>query len=264
MDVTDTYIEQVRPDPTSPSGLSTVYQGALEHIVPIPETFRLNAACPGRDRHGRPGAARRRACRQQTLIVPRRNNGPIVVARRDRRHRAVGAVRRLLGDPRARHVPPLRPGERPRRLPRGADLLRRRLAELGLRRRARQHRLLHQRRDAAARRPRRPARCDGLPPCFLRDGTGGNEWVAAERSAAGPGAALRDPAAGGDAAHGQPAQRASSSTPTTIRPARRSTTTRSTRRARRAASTTSTSATTASAAGGSPTWSATRSATGAG
>ena len=108
MDVTDTYIEQVRPDPTSPSGLSTVYEGALEHIVPIPETFRLNARVPGATDTvvpAPPGSGRAR----QTLIVPRRNNGPIVSLRRGRRHRAVRAVRRLLGDPRARHVPALRP-----------------------------------------------------------------------------------------------------------------------------------------------------------
>jgi penicillin G amidase len=40
MDVTDTYAEQVRPDPSSPSGLATVYQGRLEPVIPIPETFR--------------------------------------------------------------------------------------------------------------------------------------------------------------------------------------------------------------------------------
>ena len=32
MDVTDTYAEQLRPDPSSPSGLSTVYEGQLEHV----------------------------------------------------------------------------------------------------------------------------------------------------------------------------------------------------------------------------------------
>ena len=42
MDVTDTYAEQLRPDPSSPSGLATVYQGRLEPVIPIPETFRQN------------------------------------------------------------------------------------------------------------------------------------------------------------------------------------------------------------------------------
>jgi penicillin G amidase len=77
MDVTDTYAEQLRPDPTSPSGLSTVYQGRLEHVIPIPETFRQNN--PGS------GAADNLtvvpaggAVPPATLIVPRRNNGPVI------------------------------------------------------------------------------------------------------------------------------------------------------------------------------------------
>ena len=77
MDVTDTYAEQLRPDPTSPSGLSTVYEGQLEHVIPIPETFRQNN--PGS------GAADNLtvvpaggAIPPATLIVPRRNNGPII------------------------------------------------------------------------------------------------------------------------------------------------------------------------------------------
>jgi penicillin amidase len=77
IDVTDTFQEQVVPDPTSPSGLSTVYQGKLEPILPIPETFRANQL-------GNkvlddvlvepPGGA----IPPFTLIVPRRNFGPIV------------------------------------------------------------------------------------------------------------------------------------------------------------------------------------------
>ena len=72
MDVTDTYQEKVVPDATSPSGLSTVFKGMPEHVIPIPETFRYNSggtlvAATAAD--GVPAA---------TLIVPRRNNGPIV------------------------------------------------------------------------------------------------------------------------------------------------------------------------------------------
>jgi len=72
MDVTDTYLEQVRPDPASPSGLATVYKGQLEPVQAIPETFSVNnggqvsVVPPG---NGIPVA---------TLIVPRRNQGPIV------------------------------------------------------------------------------------------------------------------------------------------------------------------------------------------
>ena len=41
-DVTDTYLEQLVPDARSPSGLSSLYMGAPEHVIPIPVTFRVN------------------------------------------------------------------------------------------------------------------------------------------------------------------------------------------------------------------------------
>ncbi|HTC94838.1 MAG TPA: penicillin acylase family protein [Terriglobales bacterium] len=77
MDVTDYYFEVVVPDPTSPSGLSTVYRNQLEHVISIPETYKINntgdgilndltVVPPG---NGVPAA---------TLIVPRRNNGPLL------------------------------------------------------------------------------------------------------------------------------------------------------------------------------------------
>jgi penicillin amidase len=77
IDVTDTYQEQVVSSPTSPSGLATLYQGQLEAIIPIPETFRANQPGNGvRDDivvippiGGVPAA---------TLVVPRRNQGPII------------------------------------------------------------------------------------------------------------------------------------------------------------------------------------------
>src|SRR5215472_4333046 len=39
MDVTDTYLEKVVTDPSSPSSLSTVFEGTPEHVIPVPETF---------------------------------------------------------------------------------------------------------------------------------------------------------------------------------------------------------------------------------
>jgi penicillin amidase len=77
MDVTDTYAEQLRPDPTSPSGLSTVYQGQLEHVIPIPETFRQNNPGSGTADNLTVVPAGG-AIPPATLIVPRRNNGPII------------------------------------------------------------------------------------------------------------------------------------------------------------------------------------------
>ena len=78
MDVTDTFQEKVVPDPTSPSGLSTVYKGNLEPIIAIPEVFRQNnfgSGIPNNITVVPPGGDIPAA----TLIVPRRNNGPIIM-----------------------------------------------------------------------------------------------------------------------------------------------------------------------------------------
>ncbi|HET9284757.1 MAG TPA: penicillin acylase family protein [Candidatus Angelobacter sp.] len=77
IDVTDTFQEQVVPDPTSPSGLSTLFKGALEHVIPIPEVFRFNNVGDGipDDLVTVPAGGNIPAA---TLIVPRRNNGPII------------------------------------------------------------------------------------------------------------------------------------------------------------------------------------------
>ncbi|GIF73389.1 hypothetical protein Asi02nite_29070 [Asanoa siamensis] len=77
VDVTDTFVEQIRADTASPSGLSTVYRGRLEPVLAIDETFRVNPRAPGRtdalDVVPAGGAIPAR-----TLIVPRRNNGPLL------------------------------------------------------------------------------------------------------------------------------------------------------------------------------------------
>jgi penicillin G amidase len=77
LDVTDIFQEQVVPDPHSPSGLSTLYKGALEPVIPIPETYRFNPVGDGvfDDLVTVPPGGPIPAA---TLIVPRRNNGPIV------------------------------------------------------------------------------------------------------------------------------------------------------------------------------------------
>jgi penicillin G amidase len=72
MDVTDVFAEHVVPDPGSPSGLSTVYQGTLEHVVAIPEQFRANVGGTVVPVPSSPDVP------ATTLIVPRRNHGPIV------------------------------------------------------------------------------------------------------------------------------------------------------------------------------------------
>src|SRR5262249_41617336 len=73
LDVTDTFQEQVVPDPASPSGLSSVHGGAREPIIPLPQEYFFNQIDGIPDdliqATGLPPAV---------LIVPRRNNGPII------------------------------------------------------------------------------------------------------------------------------------------------------------------------------------------
>ncbi|GAC1419668.1 MAG: penicillin acylase family protein [Acidobacteriaceae bacterium] len=72
LDTWDSFQEKIVQDANSPSGFSSVYHGLREPIVPIPQVFRVNTAGvlttvpPG---NGIPAA---------TLVVPRRNNGPVV------------------------------------------------------------------------------------------------------------------------------------------------------------------------------------------
>jgi penicillin G amidase len=78
MDVTDVYQERIVSDPNSPSGLSTMYNGTLEPVQALPQTFRANAVGDGvLDSLVTvpPGGSIPAA----VLIVPRRNQGPIVV-----------------------------------------------------------------------------------------------------------------------------------------------------------------------------------------
>jgi penicillin G amidase len=82
MDVTDVYAEQLVPDAASPSGYSSLYQGVREAVIPIPETFRYNQPGNGAPDDlvvAPPGATvGSTLIPLATLIVPRRNQGPIV------------------------------------------------------------------------------------------------------------------------------------------------------------------------------------------
>jgi penicillin G amidase len=82
MDVTDVYAEQLVQDGTSPSGYSSLYQGTNEWVIPIPETFRFNQPGDGTPDNlavATPGSTfGSTEVPEFTLIVPRRNEGPIV------------------------------------------------------------------------------------------------------------------------------------------------------------------------------------------
>jgi len=67
LDITDVYAETIVPDPASPSQLSTLYKGTLEPIIPRVEAFRANIG--GQVVH---------VMNNDVLIVPRRNNGPLI------------------------------------------------------------------------------------------------------------------------------------------------------------------------------------------
>ncbi len=72
VDVTDTFSEQVIPDPSSPSGFSTLFKGVPEPLIPIPETFRANV---GGNLVVIPAGGSVPAA---TLVMPRRDGGPII------------------------------------------------------------------------------------------------------------------------------------------------------------------------------------------
>ena len=72
VDVTDVFAEQVVPFAASPSGLATLYKGTPEPLIPIPQTFRANVSgtlvtIPAGG-----------SIPQATLVMPRRDLGPII------------------------------------------------------------------------------------------------------------------------------------------------------------------------------------------
>jgi penicillin G amidase len=180
MDVTDTYVEQVRPDASSPSGLSTVYEGELEHVQAIPETFRVNARQAGATDvvvpvpagDGIPAA---------TYVVPRRNNGPIVSL-----DAAAGTALSVqyTGFSATRELDTFRLFDTARDL---SDFKRAlTYFDVGSQNWAyadvRGNIAYFTSAEMPLREDLQAGRVDGLPPWFLRDGTGGNEWLPAGAS----------------------------------------------------------------------------------
>jgi penicillin amidase len=82
-DVTDFFQEQVVSDTTSPSGLSIIHKDILEPIIPLPQVFRYNVigdGLPDSLEVALPGTpvGDDTVVPPAVLIVPRRNNGPIL------------------------------------------------------------------------------------------------------------------------------------------------------------------------------------------
>jgi penicillin amidase len=77
MDVTDVYLEQLVVNPQTGLPTATLFEGKAEPLVAIPQTFRFNLMVPGHlDKLSVAGFGPLEG--GLTLVVPRRNNGPIV------------------------------------------------------------------------------------------------------------------------------------------------------------------------------------------
>lgn len=172
LDVTDVYQETVVPDGTSLSGLSTVYKGEKEHVIRIPELYLVNVN--GTLVPPPPGSVP-----AATLVVPRRNGGPLVQVDLTT---GVGLSVQYTGFSGTREVETFLGFD----VARGLDDFVRALQTF----------------DAGSQNfcyaddagniayftySEVPIREDlqagtvrGLPPWFIRDGTGGNEWLPVE------------------------------------------------------------------------------------
>lgn len=175
-DVTDIYVEQLIPDPTSLAGFATTYKSQKEPVLALPEVFRQNNPGDGinDDLTVVPATG---AIPPATIIVPRRNFGPIISL--DLAHGTALSLQ-YSGTAATREVDGFRIWNTAQNLAdfqRGltyltvgsfnwavadadGNLAYLTSGEVPLRE------------DLQANAPK------GLPPYFLRDGTGGNEWMA--------------------------------------------------------------------------------------
>lgn len=176
MDVTDTFAEKVVADPTSPSRLSTVYQGKLEHVVAIPESYKVNqggSVVPVQPSDQVPAA---------TLIVPRRNNGPIVSLTAPTASAAgSGLSVQYTGFSGTRELDTFLGFDRARNL---ADFQRAlTFFDVGSQNFAyaddRGNLAYFTSAEMPLREDLQAGRVNGLPPWFVRDGQGGDEWLPA-------------------------------------------------------------------------------------
>jgi penicillin amidase len=171
MDVTDTFIEQLVPDPSSPSGLAIVHEGVPEPVEAIPETYRVNTLGNGVV-DVPPGGA----VPEATLVVPRRNNGPLVFADLAG---GTGVSVQFTGFSATREVETFLRWNRARNLDEFIDGLQ--FFDFGSQNWAyadvRGNLAYFTSGEMPLREDLEAGEVDGLPPFFVRDGTGGNEWL---------------------------------------------------------------------------------------
>jgi penicillin amidase len=185
LDVTDTYQEQLVPDPTSPSGLSSLYMGNLEPVIPIPESYSMNRfdgvpdnIVPVPPTLGLPPV---------TLILPRRNQGPIVSldpgsgVALSVQYAGFAGTRELdcfLALNEARNFDEFRMGLQ------YFDVGSQNIAYCDVKGKIAYFTTA----EAPIREDLQNSTVHGLPPRFIRDGQGGNEWLAVQNPQ--PGQAL--------------------------------------------------------------------------
>lgn len=176
-DVTDVYQERLVADPASPSGLSTIYKGEREPLVSLPQTFRFNVPGDGLPDNlllEPPGPRVPPA----VLIVPRRNDGPIV-----RLDAAAGTAISVqyAGSGGTRELDAFRGFVRARNL---RDFERSLVNfDVG----SQNFSCADVNGDIAyffsgeipLREDLQAGEVSGMPPMFIRDGQGGNEWIRA-------------------------------------------------------------------------------------
>lgn len=176
MDVTDTYQEQIVADPASPSGISTIYQGQREPVLPFPETFRFNLLDGTPDNLATAGAAE--GVPAATLIVPRRNFGPIIDLDMDS---GVALSVQYTGFSGSREIDAFRIWNQAKGIHRFQEGLE--YFDVGSQNWAYADIEGNIAYFTSAEMPLREdlqaGGVNGLPPWFIRDGTGGNEWIPA-------------------------------------------------------------------------------------
>jgi len=174
MDVTDTFMEQLVTDPSAPSGLAIVHEGVREPVEAIPETYRVNSLGGGVVEVP-PGGG----IPEATLVVPRRNNGPLVftdVAS------GVGISVQFSGFSATRELEAFRLWNRARNLDEFREGLQ--FFDFGSQNWAyadvEGNLAYFTSGEMPLREDLEAGAVDGLPPFFVRDGTGGNEWLPVE------------------------------------------------------------------------------------
>jgi penicillin amidase len=178
VDLTDVYEEQIVVDSASPSGLSTLYRGPREHVLALPQVFRTNVIGDGvpdsltviPDSAGIP---------TRILIVPRRNGGPLI---------SINATTGVALSVQYAAMSGHRTLDAFRKLDRAADLddFERAVQDIDgasfnfVYADTKGNIAYRAAGEIPVREDLQAGAVAGLPPFFIRNGRGGNEWLLAQ------------------------------------------------------------------------------------